>query len=391
MLQGSLLIELACAAAVFAGCAGEMADPTESSSESSAITGKRDPKLTPQTSGTTNRLQAVSPVNSRVVWASGLGGTYTVTTDGGKTWTSAVVPGAETLQFRDVEAVSAREAYLLSAGVGTDSRIYKTVNGGATWTLQFQNQDPNGFYDCFAFWTSRRGITMADSIDGRFPVIRTTDGRTWTDIGDNLPAALAGESAFAASGTCVATQGRNRAWIATGAAERARVLATTDGGDTWAAFETPIVQGTASSGGFSIAFRDRRHGILGGGELATPTELADNFARSSDGGHTWRLGTQAPIPGAIFGLAYALGDRGNHGRGDDDDDQGTDDDDDGHGHGHDRVTVVATGPGGASLSRDEGDTWVLLDGVTNFWAVAFADARTGWLVGTEGRILKIEL
>ena len=41
------------------------------------------PTLTPQQSGTLNRLQAVSPVNSRVVWASGVGGTYVVTTDGG--------------------------------------------------------------------------------------------------------------------------------------------------------------------------------------------------------------------------------------------------------------------------------------------------------------------
>jgi photosystem II stability/assembly factor-like uncharacterized protein len=43
------------------------------------------PTLTPQTSGTTQLLIAVSPVDSRVVWASGAGGTYVVTTDGGNT------------------------------------------------------------------------------------------------------------------------------------------------------------------------------------------------------------------------------------------------------------------------------------------------------------------
>ena len=121
------------------------------------------PTLTPQESGTLNRLQAVSPVNSKVVWASGVGGTYTLTTDGGETWTAGVVPGAETLQFRDVEGVSDKVAYLLSAGGGTDSRIYKTEDGGATWTLQFQNTDPLGFYDCFAFWNPTEGPH-----DGRF-------------------------------------------------------------------------------------------------------------------------------------------------------------------------------------------------------------------------------
>src|SRR3981189_1799245 len=71
------------------------------------------PTLTPQDSGTTSGLISVWPVNPQVVWASGRNGTYTVTTDGGQTWNAAVVPGAETLQFRDVQAFSARVAYLM--------------------------------------------------------------------------------------------------------------------------------------------------------------------------------------------------------------------------------------------------------------------------------------
>src|SRR5512133_2438565 len=74
------------------------------------------PTLTPQNSGTTQSLIAVSPVNSRVVWASGRGGTFVVTTDGGETWRAGVVAGAEALQFRDVQAVSDKVAYLLSIG-----------------------------------------------------------------------------------------------------------------------------------------------------------------------------------------------------------------------------------------------------------------------------------
>src|SRR2546429_5973850 len=184
----------------------------------------RPPTLTPQQSGTLNRLQAVSPVNSRVVWASGVGGTYVVTTDGGATWRAGVVAGAEQLQFRDVQGVSARVAYLLSAGVGPASRIYKTEDGGASWSQQFQSLDPDAFYDCFAFWTARGGIAMSDAVNGRFPVIQTTDGTTWTDIGDRLPAARVGEAAFAASGTCVAAQGRSRAWIGTGGGGEGRIL-----------------------------------------------------------------------------------------------------------------------------------------------------------------------
>lgn len=339
------------------------------------------PTLTVEHSGTVNRLQAISPVNSRVVWASGVNGTFVKTTDGGKTWHAGVVAGAETLQFRDVEGVSEDVAYLLSAGTGTDSRIYKTENGGKSWTLEFENQIPLAFYDCFAFWTPTRGITMSDSVNGVFPVIRTTDGDHWVDIGNHLPAAQPGEAAFAASGTCVATEGLRRAWIGTGGAQHARILATTNGGGTWAAYGTPIVQGTPTSGVITVAFRDALHGILGGGELLAPTAFADTVARSSDGGKTWELRSRTPFPGSIYGLSYVSG----HRLGEENDFQAEDRrGDDGEGH-----TVVVTGPAGAAWTTDEGETWVSLPGVVNYWAVAFASEKTGWLVGTEGRILKI--
>ena len=110
------------------------------------------PKLTRQNSGTTQLLISVSPVDSHVVWAAGTGGTYVVTTDGGENWKAAVVPGAENLQFRDVYGVSDKVAYLMSVGNHTtDFRVYKTVDGGATWTIQFKNETVNAFYDCFAF------------------------------------------------------------------------------------------------------------------------------------------------------------------------------------------------------------------------------------------------
>jgi len=336
------------------------------------------PTLTPQDSGTTQGLIGVSPVNSRVVWASGRGGTFAVTVDGGQTWRSGVVPGAESLQFRDVQGVSDRVAYLLSIGNGTASRIYRTNDGGATWTLQFQNQNPEAFYDCFAFWTPERGIAQSDSVNGRFPVIRTTDGSSWLDIGDNLPPALPGESSFASSGTCVAAQGKNNAWIVTGGASPSRVLATLDGGDTWTAYDSPL-RGSPSAGIFSVAFRDAFHGIIGGGDLDPLALPFDQTATSSDGGKTWTVTNEQPNIGTVFGLSYA-GELGN-GRGHEgaDRDQATA-----------NQTVVVTGPGGAAWSPDEGNTWFTLPGVDNFWAIAFGSPKTGWLVGTEGRILRID-
>jgi photosystem II stability/assembly factor-like uncharacterized protein len=348
----------------------EPSSPTSDASpspESASLSGG-GPVLRRQHSGTANRLQAVSPVNAEVVWASGVGGTYVVTTDGGRNWRAAVVPGAELLEFRDVHGVSAQVAYLLAAGVGSDSRIYKTTDGGETWELQFTAPQRNAFYDCFDFWTPSRGLVMADALHGRFPVLRTrSGGERWGRIGGKLPPAQAGEVAFAASGTCLATFGSEHAWIATGGAERARILATTDGGQTWNSYDTPLPQGTPASGLLTVAFRNRRHGIIAGGDILAPDEPSDNVAVSDDGGKTWKLVEGTPFPGAAYGLSYVgAGPHGEHAR-----------------------TVVITGPGGAAWTRNEGRRWHLLPEVRDFWAVAFADPRHGWLVGTEGRIVKI--
>ena len=387
---------LAAVAFLALGCGQGAKDGAAVSSDQDALKGKGGggPKLTPQNSGTTNSLIAISAANARVAWASGRAGTFTRTTDGGKTWHAGVVPGAETLQFRDVQAVSEKVAYLLSIPGASPSRIYKTVDGGQTWTLQFEAANLDFFYDCFAFWDAKSAVVLGDSIAGRLPVLRTLDGSTWQDIGDNLPTPLTLEAGFASGGTCAATQGHRRAWLTTGAPPQTtggsgttRVYFTKDRGQTWGVTTAPIFAGVdGAGGGFSIAFRSARHGILAGGDLAAPTGVVvDNFARSSDGGRTWERATPAPIPGAIFTAAYA-----GHGRGhEDDDDQG--EDDDGHGHGNSgSIRVVATAPTGTAWSPDEGRSWKLLEGLTNFWAVDFGSEQTGWLVGVGGIITRID-
>jgi photosystem II stability/assembly factor-like uncharacterized protein len=344
----------------------------------------QQPTLTPQNSNTTQLLIAVSAVNSNVVWAAGTGGTYVTTTDGGNTWTSGVVPGTDQLQFRGVYAVSDKIAYLLSIGDDpTNFQVYKTTDGGANWTTQFTNQIQAGFLDCIAFWDADRGIAQDDSVNGVFPDIRTENGRTWQYIAKNMPPALTGEASFAASNTCITTEGENNAWAATGGGSVARILATTDGGNSWNAYDTPL-EVSASGGAISVAFRDSKHGVVGGGDLATNTNI--DMASSHDGGQTWTLTNTPPLQGAIFCLAYANGNR-QHGFGWNDGWGG--------GHQYDRTVVITaeTEPdftsGSAAYTPDEGETWYTLSNVSGYWAVGFANPQAGWFVGNNGQILKI--
>ena len=319
----------------------------------------------PQPSGTTALLQAVSVVDSEVVWVSGHQGTYARTTDGGATWQAAVVPGADSLQFRDVHAVDANTAYLMSAGNGELSRIYKTTDGGASWQLQFTSHEPKAFYDCMAFWDPEHGIAMSDEVGGRFPIIATDDGgRSWKPVAPSvLPPALPGEGSFAASGSCVATRAPGHAWIGTGNSSAARVLRTADRGRSWSAATTPIPS-AEGVGLASVAFRDDMHGVAMGGSMMDTSARTEDVAITSDGGRSWTAVGRAPFPSAIYGGSYVPGAR--------------------------VPTLVAVGPGGAAASFDEGRSWVTVD-TTAYWAVAFASPSAGWAVGPRGRIKRLAL
>lgn len=321
-------------------------------------------RLTPQPSETSVRLQAVSLVDEDVVWVSGLEGTYARTLDGGARWQVGIVEGAEDLQFRDVHGVDGRTAYLLSAGSGESSRIYKTTDGGEQWELQFVNDEPQAFYDCFDFWDAEHGIAFSDSVEGELVLLATSDGEHWHRLpSDALPAARPGEGGFAASGTCVTVQGDKRAYVATGAGS-ARLLRTSDRGATWEVFDTPVASDRDSAGLTSVAFWDENRGMVAGGDITAPESAQTNVAVTSDGGESFRIVSSPGFSGAVYGVAAIPGTA--------------------------EPAFVAVGPKGAAYTLDFAVTWTLMSGASH-WSLGFAPSGRGFLVGPDGRIQRIDL
>ena len=323
------------------------------------------PTLEEQSSGTTELLQAVSAVDSSVVWVSGHGGTWALTTNGGRTWRSRVVAGADTLQFRDVHALDARRAWLLSAGSGELSSIHHTADGGQSWTRQWTNAEPEGFYDCMDFWDESRGFAYGDAVGGGLRVLVTGDGgRSWQLVPqDALPGAQESEGGFAASGTCAATAPGGLGWIAAGNAERARVFRTADYGRSWSAAEAPI-PGGSGAGLTAVSMADPRNGSVFGGDLNVRDRPLANAARTTDGGATWTLAARVPIDGAVYGGVHVPGTGGGG--------------------------LVAVGPGGAAASSDGGTGWTVVDGRA-WWGVGSAGPDATWITGPEGRIARVRL
>jgi photosystem II stability/assembly factor-like uncharacterized protein len=319
------------------------------------------PHWTLQTSGVTARLRGVSAVNEGVAWASGSGATVLRTSDGGATWQKLTVT-TENLDFRDIDAIDPQTAYVLSIGNGPASRIYKTSNAGETWTMQFRNEDPKAFLDAMSFWDADHGIVFGDSVEGKLYILLTENGgRTWSRVPpDGLPPALENEGAFAASGTNIAVFGKTHAWIGTGAGSKARVLRTLDRGRSWQIAGTPLAAGP-SSGIFSIAFRDAKHGVIAGGDYRKEQEAVDNLAVTNDGGLTWKL--VKGLSGFRSVVAYVPELK--------------------------TPALVALGPSGGDYSLDDGQTWSPIEG-RGFDTASFAPRTSiGFAAGANGRIGKL--
>jgi photosystem II stability/assembly factor-like uncharacterized protein len=306
-------------------------------------------------------LRGLSVVSEKIIWASGTGGTFLKTTDGGKNWTVGKVPDAEKLDFRDIEAFDANTAYVLSIGEGESSRIYKTTDGGATWKLQFKNTNPKAFFDALAFWDKTRGIAMSDPVDGKYVLIETADGETWKPLAtDKMAQAKEGEAAFAASGTCLITQGKNNVFLVSGGND-ARVFRSNNRGLTWFVADTPFTKGTAGSGIFSIAMYDKKRGVIVGGNYEKPDEITNNAAFTQDGGKTWV--PASGLRGYRSGVAFI-----------------------------DKNTVVAVGTNGSDISFNGGGTWTNNSSpssdIKNLNAVASKGENATWAVGADGIVAK---
>jgi photosystem II stability/assembly factor-like uncharacterized protein len=307
-------------------------------------------------------LRGLSALDATHAWASGSGGTILRTRDGVR-WEKVTPPnGGDKLDFRDVEALGGDVVVLMSAGTGDAARIFRSSDGGASWTLTDTNPDKDGFYDAIAFWDAKNGIVMGDPVGGRFVVRVTSDGgTTWAaPAGLAMPEALPNEGAFAASGTCLfALKGGDDAWFVTGGAKVARVFHTKDRGRTWTAVETAAPNGNASSGLFSVAFLDAKRGYAAGGDYKQPAFKGLNGLRTEDGGATW---TPAPLSAtgfysAVVPVPVAKDD------------------------------LVAVGLAGEAVSHDAGRTWTKTGDVP-MNAAAFTAAGAGWAAGPKGTVLR---
>ncbi|MFD0520715.1 hypothetical protein [Paractinoplanes durhamensis] len=116
---------------------------------------------------------------------------------------------------------------------------------------------------------------------------------------------------------------------------------------------TPVPSGP-SAGIYSLAFRDREHGLAVGGDYAVPAAAPDGAAYLR--GRTWTVART--VPGEYRSGSAWIGDG---------------------------PAALAVGPTGSDLSLDGGKTWTRFD-TGSFDAVLCAGDGACWASGEQGRV-----
>jgi photosystem II stability/assembly factor-like uncharacterized protein len=296
-------------------------------------------------------LRGLSVVGSRIVWVAGSGGTLLRSTDGGASFREVAPPDARQCDFRDVHAFDADTAVAMVAG--QPARLYRTADGGRSWAIVHADPRAEAFFDALAF-EGDIGFLLGDPLDGAFTVLRSDDrGITWRVMPG--PHAVAGEAAFAASGTCLDVGPDGVRFVTGGAVSRC--LTSRDGGATWTAVDLPLASGKPSMGAFGLAGNGQDL-VAVGGDYSDPAASAGTASRSFDGGKSfWPV--QAPgARGYRSAAAFLSPDE-----------------------------VLAVGERGASISADRGKSWAPF-GDLGFHAVV-AGAGAVFACGAGGRVARL--
>ena len=262
------------------------------------------------------------------------------------------------LAFRAIESVNG-SLFVLS--VANPAKLYKKTADANEFELVYEEINEKVFYDAMKFWNEDEGIAIGDPTDNCMSIIVTRDGgNSWTKLPcDQLPEAIEGEAAFAASDSNIAIVD-DHTWVATGG-KASRVLYSADKGKSWEVFNTPIIQGLATNGMYSIDFYDKDNGFAIGGDYTKAADSSANKIRSYDGGKTWQLVAENQSPGYRSCVQYVPNGKAQE--------------------------LVAVGFKGIDYSNDAGNTWKHLSD-EGFYTIRFINDSTAYAAG-RGRISKL--
>lgn len=303
--------------------------------------------------GTKTSIRGLSVVNDKIIWVSGSNGMIGKSIDSGNTWKWIQVHGFEKTDFRDIEAFDENIAVIM--GVDVPAYILRTIDGGQTWKMVFENKTKGMFLDAMEFWNDQSGIVIGDPINRKFFIARTFNGgNTWQTIPENkYPIADSGEACFAASGTNIRKFGNDAACFVTGGLHSRLFIKDK-------IIDLPIIQGKETTGANSIAIKNKKTFIVVGGDFNTPDSAYKNCVISNDAGKIWAYPITPPH-GYRSCVEYL-----------------------------DKKQWITCGINGVDISNDDGQTWKWISKESFNVCRKAKDGKSVFFAGGKGRIGKLK-
>lgn len=327
---------------------------------SSAAITAQSPTVQLITSGTKTNLRGLSVVNDNIIWVSGSNGTIGRSVNSGKNWTWMTVKGFETKEFRDIEAFDASTAIIMA--IDSPAYILKTVDGGDTWKVVYENKSSGMFLDAMDFSDYSNGIVVGDPIGNQIFLAYTNDnGSTWKEIPatGERPAAEPGEAFFAASGTNLRVFRDGTYFLASGGT-RSRIITKNS------SIPMPMIQGRETTGANSLDIYDNgspskagRRMIVVGGDFNNSKASDSNCVYTTNGGKTWKV-PKKPPHGYRSCVEYLS-----------------------------TKDIIACGLTGVDYSEDGGKSWKLISDESYNTCRIARNGSAFFLVGSGGKVGKV--
>ena len=236
-------------------------------------------------------IRALEVENDSTCWFAGSKNKFGYTNDFGKTWKENVIKyDTFNLEFRSI-SVTTNSVFILS--IRSPAFLFKINKKTLNYRLVYKEIKEKAFYDSMQFWDDENGIAVGDPTEDCMSIIITKDGgNTWNKIAcENLPIAVEGEAAFAASNTNI-TSANDMAFIVTGGKE-ANILVGSDYGKNWEKYKTPIIQGEKMTGIFSVDNLSVDTIVIAGGNWSSKESTVKAMAITVDG-NNWKIKENNP-------------------------------------------------------------------------------------------------
>jgi len=293
---------------------------------------------------------SISVVDANIAWIAGGASNAPViyrTINGGDTWTAITTNGTINELFC-IWAINATSAIVGEGAINSYAKLYKFASDGSKWNVVLQTGQNDGGFNNIIFSRNNPliGGTLADEI-----YITTNGGNNWTIRSTGVVGVSSAQNSL-----MFIDQNFFGFGLKNGAS---RVRMSPDGGNTWSTKNLNLT-GSYTSG---FTFKDNK--MIG---LSSTSSSMPYVARTSDGGTTWNIIDIGPGLSGTTTIKWVPG----------------------------TTVVYILGSNGAiKRSTNDGLTWVSLPtagitGLNHFDFNKVNNVICGYAVSTNGSVIKLQ-